>query len=245
MKSVLPAVDRQHRAVSPVIGVILMVAITVILAAVIGAFVLEIGDQQETAPNTSFDSAEQAIFMGNNNGDLNTTQVEISHAGGDVLDISQIRAKVNGNESVWGFEGPKFVSGTYKCHNRPIAEPVPDLLETAGTNEPVEFTSGNTWNLIAYNNGAPSTEHLTNWVDNDKDPVWLVKEKYSNTGADGRNLQLAENDCGSNWGTASFPNRLHQGDTVQIVWRASSGGKTQTLFKYDVQNANPEGRMSP
>ena len=33
------------RAVSPVIGVILMVAITVILAAVIGTFVLGLGDQ--------------------------------------------------------------------------------------------------------------------------------------------------------------------------------------------------------
>jgi flagellin-like protein len=33
------------RAVSPVIGVILMVAITVILAAVIGTFVLNLGDQ--------------------------------------------------------------------------------------------------------------------------------------------------------------------------------------------------------
>lgn len=32
-------------AVSPVIGVILMVAITVILAAVIGTFVLGLGDQ--------------------------------------------------------------------------------------------------------------------------------------------------------------------------------------------------------
>ncbi|TKX64810.1 type IV pilin [Halorubrum sp. GN12_10-3_MGM] len=34
----------QDRAVSPVIGVILMVAITVILAAVIGTFVLGLGD---------------------------------------------------------------------------------------------------------------------------------------------------------------------------------------------------------
>ncbi|PHQ43292.1 hypothetical protein Z052_04900 [Halorubrum sp. C191] len=34
-----------ERAVSPVIGVILMVAITVILAAVIGTFVLGLGDQ--------------------------------------------------------------------------------------------------------------------------------------------------------------------------------------------------------
>jgi flagellin-like protein len=42
-------------AVSPVIGVILMVAITVILAAVIGAFVLNIGGSQDTAPSVSFD----------------------------------------------------------------------------------------------------------------------------------------------------------------------------------------------
>ncbi|ELK56003.1 hypothetical protein D320_01493, partial [Haloferax sp. BAB-2207] len=35
----------ESRAVSPVIGVILMVAITVILAAVIGTFVLGLGDQ--------------------------------------------------------------------------------------------------------------------------------------------------------------------------------------------------------
>lgn len=43
-------------AVSPVIGVILMVAITVILAAVIGTFVLGLGEQvQDTAPNAQFE----------------------------------------------------------------------------------------------------------------------------------------------------------------------------------------------
>jgi len=52
-------------AVSPVIGVILMVAITVILAAVIGTFVLGLGEQvQDTSPNSQFEftydsSAEQ------------------------------------------------------------------------------------------------------------------------------------------------------------------------------------------
>jgi len=48
----------EKRAVSPVIGVILMVAITVILAAVIGAFVLGLGDSvSDTSPNAqiSFD----------------------------------------------------------------------------------------------------------------------------------------------------------------------------------------------
>ncbi|MFW5922479.1 MAG: type IV pilin [Halodesulfurarchaeum sp.] len=41
------------RGVSPVIGVILMVAITVILAAVIGSFVLGIGGDVEEAPQAS------------------------------------------------------------------------------------------------------------------------------------------------------------------------------------------------
>ena len=39
-----------RRAVSPVIGVILMVAITVILAAVIGTFVLDLGQNIESDP---------------------------------------------------------------------------------------------------------------------------------------------------------------------------------------------------
>jgi len=42
-----------ERAVSPVIGVILMVAITVILAAVIGTFVLGLGDSVQQQPTAS------------------------------------------------------------------------------------------------------------------------------------------------------------------------------------------------
>ncbi|ELZ12105.1 hypothetical protein C478_10913 [Natrinema thermotolerans DSM 11552] len=42
--------NEDERAVSPVIGVILMVAITVILAAVIAAFVLDLGQGQSANP---------------------------------------------------------------------------------------------------------------------------------------------------------------------------------------------------
>jgi len=42
------------RGVSPVIGVILMVAITVILAAVIAAFVLGLGYTNESAPSVNW-----------------------------------------------------------------------------------------------------------------------------------------------------------------------------------------------
>jgi flagellin-like protein len=67
-------------AVSPVIGVILMVAITVILAAVIAAFVLGLGDTNAVAPNTSFDYDYDSA-----NGN-----VDVRVAGGDSFDTDQI-----------------------------------------------------------------------------------------------------------------------------------------------------------
>lgn len=62
-------------AVSPVIGVIMMVAITVILSAVIGTFVLGLGDRvQETGPQVSW------TFEGEGG-----QPVTITHDGGDVV----------------------------------------------------------------------------------------------------------------------------------------------------------------
>ena len=67
-------------AVSPVIGVILMVAITVILAAVIGTFVLGLGSQvQGTAPSAQF------TFSEDSNGNLT-----ITHDGGQPVDVNNL-----------------------------------------------------------------------------------------------------------------------------------------------------------
>jgi len=44
----------EEKAVSPVIGVILVVAITVVLAAVVGTFALGLGESQDTAPQSSW-----------------------------------------------------------------------------------------------------------------------------------------------------------------------------------------------
>ena len=67
-------------AVSPVIGVILMVAITVILAAVIGSFVLNLGGSlQNTAPQASFGF------------DYNETSgVDVTHQSGDTIDEARL-----------------------------------------------------------------------------------------------------------------------------------------------------------
>ncbi len=99
----LSTLIRSKRAVSPVIGVILMVAITVILAAVIGAFVLGFGGQlSNTAPQASFEFSYSDRPTG--------TNVTIVHGGGDTLTASQIEisglADPNGLES-----GEQFRTG--------------------------------------------------------------------------------------------------------------------------------------
>jgi flagellin-like protein len=78
-------------AVSPVIGVILMVAITVILAAVIGTFVLGLGQNvQKSSPtaSVSFDQIGDAA--------ANDAEVKITHDGGDPLNKGNIKILVNG-----------------------------------------------------------------------------------------------------------------------------------------------------
>jgi flagellin-like protein len=67
-------------AVSPVIGVILMVAITVILAAVIASFVLGLGDQNNPAPTADFQFEWE-----NDTATATTGDLTISHSNGDAI----------------------------------------------------------------------------------------------------------------------------------------------------------------
>ena len=95
----------EERAVSPVIGVILMVAITVILAAVIGTFVLGLGDQVESAPQASFDFQETT-----NNGD----ELVIRHRGGDNIDTNTVDVRVDGqnvDDAFNSLNGESFSAG--------------------------------------------------------------------------------------------------------------------------------------
>ena len=81
------------RAVSPVIGVILMVAITVILAAVIGTFVLGLGDQvDDTTPNTQL-----AFDVDVDDDELDGVSIE--HRGGDRIDTGALSIFLIDDES--------------------------------------------------------------------------------------------------------------------------------------------------
>ena len=78
-------------AVSPVIGVILMVAITVILAAVIGTFVLGLGDQvQSTSPQATF------VFDFADNSAGTSDVLTVTHDGGDAIPAAQLSFSATG-----------------------------------------------------------------------------------------------------------------------------------------------------
>jgi len=98
--------DDGERAVSPVIGVILMVAITVILAAVIATFVLGLGEQVgSSAPQATFQFNQDNVTYNDSAGNTNAaTQVVITHQGGATIEGEDLRVTVNGDQA-WDAAG--------------------------------------------------------------------------------------------------------------------------------------------
>jgi len=85
--------------VSPVIGVILMVSVTVIVAAVIGASALGFADSVgETPPQASFEFEESSYKLVDNQGDTRELSVVyIRHTGGESVDPKDITVTVDGD----------------------------------------------------------------------------------------------------------------------------------------------------
>jgi flagellin-like protein len=246
----------ENRAVSPVIGVILMVAITVILSAVIGAFVLEIGDQQETAPNTSFSSDEVVRYIDVRDG-VNYTQVKITHAGGDVLDISQTDIVHEGRAGAWGISDEDLNGDNIMDDGIPQ----PDVRRSLGTNEQVAFKSGQMWRVAAsvqrsnsefVKNKDYRLRSFSNYDQKNQDSPFCrsgISFRVPYFWLDG-DFKTDDN------GNEITPNRdklglgcdrddqlapmLMQDDPINVVWRSESGSKTQALFEYNVQNSNPD-----
>ncbi|SEH14672.1 flagellin N-terminal-like domain-containing protein [Natronorubrum sediminis] len=82
--------SEEERAVSPVIGVVLMVAITVILAAVIAAFVMDMGDSMggSDAPNAAWEASTSDDIE--YDGDGNVVVLEFNHDSGESVDAGNL-----------------------------------------------------------------------------------------------------------------------------------------------------------
>ena len=105
----------EDRGVSPVIGVILMVAITVILAAVIGTFVLDLGSSVgQTAPQASI-TVEDSSANYNPGDSANEDFVDLAHDGGDQIGAENLKIiirKESDNSQVWTWENGEAGNAT-------------------------------------------------------------------------------------------------------------------------------------
>ena len=94
-------------AVSPVIGVILMVAITVILAAVIGTFVLNLGGSvSQTTPQASFGFNYDDKATGNDD------VVSVTHETGDTIEADRLSLAATKNVDIATAQTDINTSGT-------------------------------------------------------------------------------------------------------------------------------------
>ena len=117
----------EERAVSPVIGVILMVAITVILAAVIGAFVLGIGGDQSSTPSASI-SLDADVAD-----DPSGSTIEIVHNGGQTLELDDLQLSINGTIEVDPVSGVEDADPGDTLSSGQSVEIVDDDLENPDT----------------------------------------------------------------------------------------------------------------
>ncbi|NLV12993.1 type IV pilin [Haloarcula argentinensis] len=140
-------------AVSPVIGVILMVAITVILAAVIASFVLGLGDQaQQATPQASFswdydaDTTSDGDWSGELAQDGTDGQVTITHDGGDTIEAG--RLSLTDGKDTLQFDGSPYDS---------------DSEITAGTTTTAAIENDDELSLIYTNEGGDNTATLSSY----------------------------------------------------------------------------------
>jgi len=90
-----------ENAVSPVIGVILIVAITVILSAIVGSFALGLGESQDTAPQSSWKTDYT---------DGSPDELILTHESGDPMDPDRLYVIISGSPTA-GADGKYQLSG--------------------------------------------------------------------------------------------------------------------------------------
>ncbi|KAA9399395.1 type IV pilin [Haloarcula sp. CBA1130] len=147
-------------AVSPVIGVILMVAITVILAAVIASFVLGLGDQaQQNTPQASFsydydtsgsNSWTGSLTLANDGTSGNEGYVTITHDGGDTIEAGRLSV-TDGTDSLQF--GDSSGDTPYSSGSE----------ITAGTTSTAEIDNNDELNIVYTNEGGDNSATLSSY----------------------------------------------------------------------------------
>lgn len=131
-------VQRTDSGVSPVIGVMLMIVVTIIIAAIVSAFAGGMGSDQKKSPNAQF-----SISVDTGNGNITFKQT-----GGDVLSLDEITVQLEYNgpaitlsnaDTPTGFTG-KYLAEVGNPDGYITASDRFTLTADSGTSSSTEFT---------------------------------------------------------------------------------------------------------
>jgi len=215
---------REDRGVSPVIGVILMVAVTVIIAAVIGSSALGLSEEiGETPPNAQFTVEETEADLQNDDGHPLKTYplAKIAHTSGETVDMDSIEVRING-EPAYATIGPFALSGEVagfdhvgtddgNNDNRP---PVMTPKHVVGD----RFTAGDEITLVLGTTHFGDEDLTISKSDGDN--------VYYHTHGDTIVNVINGESLGEGTGA-----RLASGDVIEIIWE--SDGQSQLLYEHE------------
>jgi len=209
----LGAVIADEQGVSPVIGVILMVAVTVIVAAVIGASALGMSDSvSETPPRVSFDvSQETKTYSNYLNQELEGKTVIISHEGGESFSDETVDITVNG-ENAYGYDNER----DYSSKNDAGVATIWEETRLATNDNAKTVTAGETVSVMA------ATDEYDFENEHNKDIVY--REKYD--------VRIYERSSSDYLAEDVF---LEKGDIVRIVWQEPGSDQSTELLEYEVE----------
>jgi len=202
------------RAVSPVIATILVVAITVILAAVIGATAFGFTDTfTDSPPQANLQAEEETVTINQDVSpspgyDKDFRAVTITHTSGDNIDKDKIRVTVNGKEAYATPRPPQdFYDITTEDRNDPTHP-----WDTVGGDS---ISSGDSTTIVL------RTDVL---IDNGFQPgdnAIVFATGGNNLVQYGTELLTEDDDA-----------QLSSGDTVRMIWE--SGDQSVPLLEYEV-----------
>ena len=206
--------------VSPVIGVILMVAVTVIIAAVIGSTALGLGDSvSESPPQASFE-VEQIDDDEFEDGVGNTRvfgpSVVITHSGGEDVETENIRVEVDGHPA-YAIEEELGAADTGSDNTLGVVVPWYDKNTISAGDETKILTGTDLFNDKDITID-PWDEEEVQWsVYEDDNPEDNAVNHRGDT-------EYSEDEVG-------VP--LEQGDEIRVVWE--SGDQSQTLVEKEIE----------
>lgn len=224
----IAALKNDRNGVSPVIGVILMVAVTVIIAAVIGSTALGLSDSvSETPPQAQFELVEvkndyeisraSKDYQKRNYG----TAIVIGHNGGEDVDVNEITVEVDGEQvySYGTFDGGQGGGGGHSQVTYPFQEATGDIRQLDGA-----ITAGDQTTLIWYGSFGDDYTIDPQYISDDSETLDYAtwRDSGDRFWSDSSSVDPSDGEYSD----------FESGDTVRIIWE--SGDQSQTLFEKEI-----------